>query len=199
MDEATAGLFHRLRQLSALANSMAGSQVSPEMRTKYTECIPLLERQLNASVWSMNLNNIRQHGSATRQKESIAVRTCTRTLHCATLIFIYMVLRKTNPGSQIVEKVARRSKFSLKILTFEELWVHFPPRFLLWALVVTNVASAGHADRLWLMQTLKALRDKLALDSWEAAKAILVKFAWVDHLCTRSASLIWKELDAVEG
>lgn len=198
MDNVTARLFHRLRQLSALANSMAGSKNDPERQAKYTEGMQLLERQMNASAWSMNLNNIRQHGSATRQREPIAVRTCTRTLHCTALIFIVMVLRKTTPSSQIVAKVARRSKFSLKILTNDEIWVHFRPRFLLWALVVTTMASAGHADRLWLMQTLKTLREKLALDSWEATKAILDRFAWVDHCCTRPASHIWKELDSVE-
>lgn len=198
MDNATAKLFHRVRQLSVIANSMTGLQVDPEVQIRYTGAIQLLERQINASVWSLNLNNIRQHGSATRPRQSIAVRTCTRTWHCTTLIFVYTVLRKTPPTSQIVEKLVRRCKFSLVILTAEELWIHFPPKFLLWVLVVSSIASAGHADRLWFLQTLKQLQQKLALGSWEAAKTILTHFAWVEHICTRPASLIWKELDTVE-
>jgi hypothetical protein len=197
MDNTTAKLFHRVRQLSALATSIAGSKVDREVQIRYTQAIQLLERQVNASIWSLNLNNIRQHGSATRPKQPIAVRTCIRTWHCTTLIFIYMVLRKTPPSSQIVEKLVRRAKFSLQILTPDELWVHFPPLFLLWVLVMAGIASARHTDRLWLLQTLKRLRHKLALDSWEAAKAILVQFAWVDHLCARPAGLVWKELDTV--
>jgi DNA-binding GntR family transcriptional regulator len=109
-----------------------------------------------------------------------------------------MVLWQTPTSSQIVEKLARRLKFSLRILTPEELWDHFPPRFLLWVLVVASIASAGHADRAWLLQTLKQLREKLAFENWEAAKATLVEFAWVDHICARPAILIWKELDSVE-
>ncbi|KAE9366937.1 hypothetical protein N431DRAFT_351125 [Stipitochalara longipes BDJ] len=198
MDNITANLFHRLRQLSALATEMAGHKAQPEAQTRYTQAIQLLERQVSASAWSLNLNNIRQHGSATRPRAPIEVRTCTRTWHCTTLIFIHMVLRKTPPTSQIVEKLVRRAKFSIRILTPEELWIHFPPRFLLWGLVIANVAAAGHADRVWLLQILKQLQQKLALDSWESAKDILVQFAWVDHLCTRPASLIWKELDTVK-
>jgi hypothetical protein len=198
MDITTSKLFHRVRQLSALATSIAGSKVDQEVQIRYTRAIQLLERQVNASIWSLNLNNIRQHGSATRPKQPIAVRTCTRTWHCTTLIFIYMVLRKTPPSSQTVEKLVRRAKFSLQILTPDELRVHFPPLFLLWVLVMAGIASSRHTDRLWLLQTLKRLRHKLALDSWEAAKTILVQFAWVDHLCARPAILVWKELDTVE-
>jgi hypothetical protein len=63
---------------------------------------------------------------------------------------------------------------------------------------MSSTASTRRTDRLWLLQTLKRRRHKLALDSWEAAKAILVRFARVGHLCARPASLIWKELDTVE-
>jgi hypothetical protein len=198
MDEATAKLFHRVRQLSAKANNMATTVIQPEVQRRHTQAIQLLERQVNASVWSLNLNNIRQHGSAARPRRSMVVRTCTRTWHCLTLIYIYMVLRKTPPSSQTLEKLVRRAKLSLQILTHEELWIHFPPRFLLWVLVVVNIAAAGHPDRLWLLQTLKQLQQKLGLDSWEAAKAILVQFAWVDDVCTRPSSLLWKELESVE-
>jgi len=98
----------------------------------------------------------------------------------------------------IVEKLVRRAKFSLQILTPHELWIYFPPKFLLWVLVVSNLAAARHTDRGWLLQILKQLQRKLALDSWEAAKDILVEFAWVEHVCTRPASLLWKELDRIE-
>jgi Fungal specific transcription factor domain len=198
MDNTTAKLFHRVRQLSALANSMAESKVHPEVQIRYNQAIQLLERQVVASIWSLNLNNIRQHGSATRPKQPITVRTCTRTWHCTTLIFIHMVLRKTPPSSQIVEKLVRRAKFSMQILTPEELWIYFPHRFLLWVLIIVGIASAGHGDRLWLLQTLKQLQQRLSLESWEAAKTIVVQFAWVDRLCARPASLIWKELEIIE-
>jgi hypothetical protein len=192
-----AKLFHRVRQLSASAN-MERSNVNPELQEQYNQGVHLLECQVNASVWSLSLNNIRQHGSATRPKESISVRTCCRTWHCTTLIYIHVMLRKTPTSSQTVEKLGKRLRFSLQILTPEELWVYFPARLLLWCLVVASIALAGHLDRLRLVQNLKRLREKLALNSWEAAKAILVQFAWVEHLCTRPASLIWKELDAVK-
>jgi hypothetical protein len=198
MDNRMAKLFHRVRQLSASANNMARSNVNPELQEQYNQGVHLLECQVNASVWSLSLNNIRQHGSATWPKESIAVRTCCRTWHCTTLIYIHVILRRTPTSSQTVEKLGSRLRFSLQILTPEELWVYFPAQLLLWCLFIAGIASTGHLDRLRLLQTLKRLREKLALNSWEAAKAILVQFAWVEHLCTRPASLIWTELDAIE-
>ena len=198
MDNRMAKLFHRVRQLSTSANNMARSNVNPDLQEQYNQGVHLLECQVNASIWSLSLNNIRQHGSTTRPKESIAVRTCCRTWHCTTLIYIHVMLRKTPTSSQTVEKLGRRLRFSLQILTPEELWVHFPAQLLLWCLVIASIASVGRSDRLRLLQTLKRLREELALNSWEATKAILVQFAWVEHFCTRPASLIWKELDAVE-
>jgi hypothetical protein len=198
MDNRMAKLFHRVRQLSAYANNMARSNVDPELQEQYSQGLHLLECQVNASIWSLSLNNIRQHDSITRPKESRAVRTCCRTWHCTTLLYIHVMLRKTPTSSQTVEKLGRRLRYSLQILTPEELWDYFPAQLLLWCLVIASIASAGHLDRLRLLQTLKRLREKLALNSWEATKAILVQFAWVEHVCTRPASLIWKELDAVE-
>lgn len=198
MDNRMEKLFHRVRQLSASANNMERSNVNPELQEQYNQGVHLLECQVNASIWSLSLNNIRQHGSATQSKELITVRTCCRTWHCTTLIYIHVILRKTPTSSQTVEKLGRRLRFSLQILTPKELWVYFPAQLLLWCLVIASIASAGHFDQLRLLQTLKRLREKLALNSWEAAKAILVQFTWVEHVCTRPASLIWKELDAVE-
>jgi Fungal specific transcription factor domain len=198
MDQVMAKLFHRVRQLSTLANLMVdGPGHDPELQQQYTRGLLLLERQVNASIWSLNVNNLRQRGSATRPRGPIAVRTCARTWHCTTLMYIYMVLKQNPPRSKIVEKLVSRHKYSLQILTPEELWIHFPPHFLLWSLVIANIASAGHPDRWWLLQLLKTLQTKLALD-WEAAKIILGHFAWVDRICTKPSRLIWEELDTVE-
>jgi hypothetical protein len=121
MDNTTAKLFHRVRQLPALVARITESKVDRDVQIRYTQAIQLLKRQVNASIWSLNLNNNRQHGSATQPKQPITVRTCTRTWHCTALIFIYMVLWKTPPSSQTVEKLVRRAKFSLHILTPDEL------------------------------------------------------------------------------
>jgi len=113
MNQVTAKLFHRVRQLSTLANQMAGSQHDPELQQQHTQGLLLLERQANASIWSLNINNLRQYGSATQSRGPIAVRTCVRTWHCTSLIYIYMVLKQTPADSQIVEKLVRRHKVSL--------------------------------------------------------------------------------------
>lgn len=68
-------------------------------------------------------------------------------------------------------EVSKEGQILLANPDADELWVHFPPQFLLWVLVMAGIASARRTDRMWLLQTLKWLRHKLALDSWEAAKA----------------------------
>lgn len=146
MDNRMEKLFHRVRQLSASANNMERSNVNPELQEQYNQGVHLLECQVNASIWSLSLNNIRQHGSATQSKELIAVRTCCRTWHCTTLIYIHVILRKTPTSSQTVEKLGQRLRFSLQILTPKELWVYFPAQLLLWCLVIASIASAGHFD-----------------------------------------------------
>jgi len=198
MDQITAKLFHRVRQLSTLANLMGSPVHDPELQQQYTRGLLLLERQVNASIWSLNLNNLRQNGSATRCRGPISVRTCARTWHCTTLIYIYMALKETPKSSQILEKLVRRYKYSLQLLTPEELWIHFPPQYLLWSLVMASIASADHADRWWLLRLLKQLSQKLSLDSWDAARDILIQFAWVEHKCTRPGRLIWEESDTIE-
>jgi hypothetical protein len=103
MDLRMAMLFNRLRQLSTLPNQMAAPKPRPNLQQQYTHGL-LLEHQVNASFWSLNLNNLRQHGSATRSKESIVVRMCVQTWYCTTLTYIYMVLRQTPTSSQMLEK-----------------------------------------------------------------------------------------------
>jgi hypothetical protein len=64
MDAAMAKLFHRLRQLSVLATIVEDSADDGCLQQLFTDRMMLFERQVNASVWSMSLNNIRQYDSA---------------------------------------------------------------------------------------------------------------------------------------
>lgn len=198
MDQITARLFHRVRQLSDLANRMNYPKADPKLQQKFTNGILLLERQVIASVWSLNTNNLRQHGLGSRPRESDAVRTCARTWHCTTLTYIHMVLRQAPITSKVVEKLVNRVRLSLKILTPEELWVHFPPRFLLWVLMLAGAASVGHPEQFWLKEQLRELRLVLGLESWEDAKTILWQFAWVDQWCTKPCKKFWDQSDLPE-
>lgn len=73
MDAAMAKLFHRLGQLSVLATIVEDS-VEDRRLQLFKVRMMLFERQVNASVWSVGLHNIRQYGSANRLKASAAVR-----------------------------------------------------------------------------------------------------------------------------
>jgi hypothetical protein len=129
MDEMMTKMFHRVRQLSALATKMHTSKKVEEIYQKqYTNSMLLLERQINVSTWSMAINNIRQYGSPTRPHCPKAVITCVRTWHTTMFLYVYLVLRKTPPNSRIVEKIVARLKYSLVILTEEGLWVIFLKR-----------------------------------------------------------------------
>lgn len=107
MDRRVARRFHRVRQLSAFANKMVRSNVNPERQEQYNQGVYLLECQVNASIWSLSLKNIRQHYSTKQPKESIAIRTCCGTWHCTNLIHIHLMLRKTPTSSKTIEKLGK--------------------------------------------------------------------------------------------
>lgn len=186
-------LFHRLRQLSTLATTMEGPAVDSSLQQIFTDRMMLFESQVNASVWSMALNNVRQHGSANRPRASAAVRACARTWHTTVLLYLYFILRKTPAGSRVVQKLVARSKISLLNLTREEMWSHFPPKLLLWALFIAGIASVGCTERLWFSEILGQLRGSLQLESWEDVKGILIEYAWVEAFCSRPCMKFWEE------
>ena len=197
MDAGTSKLFHRVRQLSSLASRLYASNESPDLQQLYTDRMLLFERQMIASIWSLGLNNIRQHGSPAQPRSSAAVRACTRTLHSTILTYLYVVLRQTPPNSQTVEKLTGRLKYSLQILTQDELWVHFPTELLLWMVVIAGTACAGRIEELWFCQLLIQVRHVLQLDFWEKAKEILVEYAWVDQICDRPCRAFWEQSNMI--
>lgn len=182
MDGVTAYIFHRVRQLSSLASQIQAcnpkGEATEELRQQYTQGMLLLEAQVNASIWSLIRNNVRQHGSATQPRADEPVRSCTRTWHGTCLLYIHLFLRRAylGPRSVVISKVAMRVKYSLRILSETELWVSFPKPFLLWVLFVIGVAESGigqvastaggdSTDMIWLLQILGKLRGIMCLES----------------------------------
>jgi len=182
MDDITAHIFHRVRQLSSLASRIhacsPSSESEEELRRQYTQGMLLLEGQVNTSIWSLARNNVRQHGSAFQPRADDSVRACTRTWHATCLLYIHLFLRRAQPGpkSIIISKVATRVKYSLKILSETELWVSFPKPFLLWVLCIVGAAESGlgqipmysgdtPGDTIWLLQILGKLRGIMGLNT----------------------------------
>ncbi|KAH7327330.1 fungal-specific transcription factor domain-containing protein [Rhexocercosporidium sp. MPI-PUGE-AT-0058] len=211
MDGITAYIFHRVRQLSSLASQIKAynprAEATEDLRQQYTQGMLLLEGQVNASIWSLIRNNVRQYGSATQPRADDTVRSCTRTWHGTCLLYIHLFLRRAQPGPRnvVISKVATRVKYSLRILSETELWVSFPKPFLLWVLCVVGVAESGigqvtatvgiTADRIWLLQMLGKLRGIMGLQSWEEARGIVTQFAWVEHLCDAPSRTLWEDSD----
>ncbi|KAH7400171.1 hypothetical protein BKA64DRAFT_707857 [Cadophora sp. MPI-SDFR-AT-0126] len=212
MDDITAYIFHRVRQISSLASriytSNPKSEATEELRQQYSQGMLLLEGQINASIWSLARNNVRQHGSSTQARAADSVRACTRTWHATCLLYTHLILRRAypSPKSIIISKVTTRVKYSLKILSETELWVSFPKPFLLWVLCIVGIAESGagqlpayggnvSGDKMWLLQVLGKLRRVMGLGSWEEAKAIVTQFAWVEHLCNLPSRRFWDDSD----
>ncbi|KUJ09548.1 uncharacterized protein LY89DRAFT_740633 [Mollisia scopiformis] len=189
MDSSMAILFHRLRQLCALATRYCGMKLDPVHQRQFTEGLLILERQVVTSIWSMSSNNRRQRG------EDNSVKACARSWHSSVLTFIHVFLRHTAPSAWrvTVDKVAARVRYSLRILSPTELWVNFPPKLLLWVLVVAGVAAADHPARKWLMVLLSQLRAGQGLANWDEALLILKEYAWVDEFCTEPCKKFFEE------
>jgi hypothetical protein len=107
-------------------------------------------------------------------------------------LFLYLVLRKVPVGSRVLEKLVARFKISLLSLTSVEMWIHFPPKLLMWALFIAGTTSLG-ADRLWLGELLSQLRMMLHLESWEELKAVLIEYAWVEVTCSSPCKALWDD------
>ena len=65
--------------------------------------------------------------------------------------------RKIPPNLRIVEKIVARLKYSLVILTEEELRAIFPKQLLLWALMLAGMASTRNVEEDWFLGLLENL------------------------------------------
>lgn len=192
MDTLMSSLFHRVRQLSVCASSMNIAIIDPILQQKLTKNLLLLERQVNASIWSPCLNRIRQQGSRTPLQE--AVRICSCTWHSAILVYIHVTLRRTPISSRVVQKLVKRTRDELGTLSEDELWVRFPYDFLLWVCILVGAAAVEEEDKNWLCKLFVRLRkgQEAGLRRWEDAKKVLMRFAWVEHLCERPCRGFWE-------
>jgi hypothetical protein len=195
MDPLQARIFHRLKQLSLLTLAVDKPHPNPALQTTFTNGIIILEHQVCSSTWSVGLNQIRQHGSATRHRAPAANRACARTWHITIVIYLYAVLRLLPPSAQCLVKLVTRCKISLERCSPTELWCHFPQRFLLWVLLIAGSTST-ESERAWFGVLLVELRKRMQLPSWKDAKTIVQEYVWVESRCGKPCKAFWDETTA---
>lgn len=197
MDHLQVSLFHRLRQLSALAPEVDKANVDSTLQHTFIDKVILFQHQVTTSIWSMEINNVRQHGSLARQQAPAAVKASARTWHTSVIIYIYLVLKELPPSTQIVKKLVARCRISLENLSPTELWCDVPPRFLFWVLVIVGAASVPELERTWARGLLVEMRDRLQIESWDVAKKMLEDYAWVESRCDKVCKAFWDESTAL--
>lgn len=193
MDARQTLIFHRLQQLSALMPELEKHNVDSKLQQTFMDRVMLFQRQVITLIWSMGLNNIRQHGSPARPQASAAVRACARTWHTSIVIYSYTVIGQMPPGSQIVRKIVARCRVSLANLSPTELWCDCPPKFLLWVLIIVGAASVGEWERAWMGKLLVEVRDRTNLGSWDEVKSILEDYVWIGSRCDKPCRAFWDE------
>jgi hypothetical protein len=70
----------------------------------------------------------------------------------------------------------------------------FPPRALLWVLVMGGIASEGRVQRQWFQMQAANIRATLGLNSWRAAYQLLARFPFAGDDCEAHCQKFWGEL-----
>ena len=109
-------------------------------------------------------------------------------------IFVYMFLRRIPIHSPIFDwmVVLLQQDFER---TEEIMRRLYPPELLLWILFIAGTASLGRPGRSGFRFKLIKCRSELNINSWNAAKLMLRKLAWLETPGDSLGGSSWEELE----
>jgi hypothetical protein len=71
----------------------------------------------------------------------------------------------------------------------------YPAEVLFWILFVGRAAAVGRDERYWFCARLDMARRELMLNSWEEARGVLRRLAWIEGPEDSEFKELWEELD----
>ncbi|KUJ19899.1 uncharacterized protein LY89DRAFT_464947 [Mollisia scopiformis] len=109
-------------------------------------------------------------------------------------IYLYLLLRRIEVSSRIYDWMVDLLKEDLKNIQ-HVMRKAYPPELLFWILFLGASASIGRRELEWFKKELLVGKESLGLSAWSSAKAILMKFSWVEGWNEEASERFWNELN----
>jgi hypothetical protein len=112
----------------------------------------------------------------------------------AGVIYVYLFLRDIPVDSSVFDWMVTLLKEGLQS-DESVIGQIYPAEVLFWVLFVGRAAAVGRDERHWFCARLDVARRDLMLSSWEEAKGVLRRLAWIEGPGDSEFKELWEELD----
>lgn len=172
-------IFSDLRYLTSVLDTQSPSSIKERDSMWYSDKMYISQRNLNYSS---------MYPSPEHTKLDTAC--CV-----AASIFAHVYLRDLGFFSKVVDIMITRFKSSLEDISSEGLDEDVEGRItLFWALIIAGISAFGKSERLWFVERLRVLSERMEIegprDAEERVRKILWSEEWTTHLDT-----LWEELN----
>jgi hypothetical protein len=168
--------------------------LDPELSSMFVElhCVSYLVEQNDNGTFSLEKEDL--HRSIYEAEKSVDTLlrggSCTaRTINgvllnsgccvIAAYIYVYRSLRRIPLTSTLYDYMVRLLKQDIESVAGTVRQI-YPREVLLWIFFIGVSAGQGRREESYFKQELAASRQALMITTWEVAKFVLKKFAWVE-------------------
>jgi hypothetical protein len=187
-DMQTVEMFRNLHYLSGQVTvSMSRSNIQDDAKlmekiSKAEQYVELLIHYGGGTAGTIGLSS--DNSSSTNVQSSAL----------AGAIYVYLFLQHIPVDSPVFDWMVTLLKESFQ---WDESVIGqpYPAEVLFWILFVGRAAAVGRDERYWFCARLDMARRDLKLKSWDQAKGVLRRFAWIEGPGDPEFKELWEELD----
>jgi hypothetical protein len=110
-------------------------------------------------------------------------------------IYLHYLLLKAPRESALVSQALSHLRQELETTKSNAPHSSIPSQLLFWVLFVACAAAKGGPESWWFFNELADSNSELQIGSWEEAKEMLWRFAWVPYVGDEIGEEVWAELD----
>lgn len=120
------------------------------------------------------------------------------TCYIAGSIYLHYLLLKVPRESAPVSQALSHLRQALETTKFYAPHSSLPGPLLFWVLFVACAAAKDGPESWWFFKELADCNSELEIASWEEAKEMLWRFAWVPYVGDEIGEQVWVEIDRHE-
>jgi hypothetical protein len=181
---AVQSMFTELNHLSALMAEKSASSLIYDEKDSFNETLNIAEQRI------FRITHCEPDGVNSPKGALFALRAYPTSGS----IFLYLYLRKIPPSSTALDYFIPTLQDALIDGNVIDDRAKFPLQALLWVLFMGGIASDGRVQRQWFQEQASKTRTALGLDSWSAARQLLIKFPFTGADCELHYRKFWSEL-----
>lgn len=136
----------------------------------------LTAAQQNAMGWGFSLSKI-------------------TTCYITGSIYLHYLLMKAPRDSALVSQALSHLRQELETTKSNPPHSSMPSQLLFWVLFVACAAAKGGPESWWFFKELADCNSELEIESWEEAKEMLWRFAWVPYIGDEIGEEVWTEIN----